>query len=200
MFLVISGISSSGKTTVGKRLSEQLNCKFIDIDSFYLPNKPIVTLSNGSKVKNWDCLEALDIEALKIVIMNNYRQGLVLVGFAIRDDILPIKPTYHIHLSIGTTRDVIIKRCISGRKQSKGFTGDKEEVDRLIVEEMVYPFYIETLSKSTIDYFIEVYNNSGDFLVLGRGNLHQDNDDRRNVDDILSDIISYTERHLENEK
>ncbi len=151
MFLVITGISGSGKTTIGKELAKYLNLNFLDLDSFYLIDKPLITLSNGMKVKNWDCLESLDIEAVKLAVKEKALQGLVFVGFAICDELLPIKPDYHIHLSTGKTKEEIINKCIDSRKKSKPF---KDNRDELVVKEIVYPFYCDIIKKMTINYTI----------------------------------------------
>lgn len=183
MFLVISGISGSGKSTIGQKLAESLNLTYLDLDSFYLPQKPVVTLSNGSQVKNWDTLEALDIETFKMTVREKVPQGLILVGFAITDEILEIKPNLHIHLSTGRNKEDIIKRCIASRRQSKGFKDDdfeplrngKIRIDEIMVREIVYPFYLDTVSKSTIDYTVEVFD--------------YDYGPRKTVDEIVETIL-----------
>ncbi len=166
MFIAISGISSSGKTTVGKELASRLNLKFLDLDSFYYSRKPMVTLSNGKKVKNWDCMESLDINAFKAAILEYAPLGLVVVGFALRDDIFPIKPKYHIHLNIGDTVDDICQRCVDCRQQYKKLN---LETDKMVVKELVYPFYVETLKKSKITFNIEVYYENGEGVYYKTG-------------------------------
>lgn len=85
MFIAISGLSGAGKTSCGKLLAEKLGFTFIDLDWYFLEQKPIVTLSNGVKVKNYDCYEALDLE--KIHAMDTY--NVILVGFVLTDRVLP---------------------------------------------------------------------------------------------------------------
>jgi len=154
MFVCISGISSSGKTTIGKLVAEKLGYVFVDLDLFYLPRGPNVILSNGIVKKNWDCLETLDFELLNSILENNLYigRGVILVGFTLQDDLLYRAPDVHIHLSMGNTESEIIERCILSRKRTK-----KVKDDELMVREVVYPFYVETLSKSTITYTIETY-------------------------------------------
>ena len=175
MFLVISGISGSGKSTIGLQLARTLNLTYVDLDSFYLPQKPYVTLSNNAKVKNWDCLESLNIEAVKLTIKEKAPNGLLLVGFTLRDDIFnEFKPLCHIHLSTGRTKDQIIERCIASRQQSKTFSTSSALVDELMVKEVVYPFYTETITKSTITHIVEVFEHDGQ---------------RRSVNDIIVEIM-----------
>jgi gluconokinase len=36
MFVIVMGVSGSGKTTIGHMIAEQLGCKFYDGDDFHL--------------------------------------------------------------------------------------------------------------------------------------------------------------------
>jgi uridine kinase len=170
MFIAISGISGSGKSTIGQALATTLNLTYVDQDSYFIPQKPSITMSDGSMVKNWDCMDALDIHSLKHTIIQLAPNGLILVGFALRDEVFPFPPTCHIHLSTGSLKSQIIERSIASRQQSKG----AKRIDELMVREVVYPFYQDTISKSTIDYIIEVY---------------KDDDSRKTVNEIMNEIL-----------
>lgn len=176
MFISISGISSSGKSFIGQKLAKELTLSYLDLDSFYIKNKPLVTLSDGSIVKNWDCLEALDIEKFKKKVIEKAENGLLLVGFNLSNEILPIKPNFHIHFSTGDVKEQIIQRCIRGRNFSKNFSVKSSELDKLTVKEVVYPYYIEALEKSNIDFTIKVFDGNGE---------------RREAEDIIHEIIEF---------
>jgi len=181
MLIVISGISGSGKTTIGRALVKYFNSfkgandeayKFVDEDSFYLKNKPKVKLSNGLVVANWDTLEAIDINSLRLTIESS--ENIVLVGFTLTKEIIGEYKSIHFHLSIGDTDEVVIRRCVEARKRSKGFRGDKAKIDELVVREVVMPFYKRTLKESDIDFKIDIY----------------DHDKRRSVSEIVEVIMS----------
>jgi shikimate kinase len=164
---IVSGISGSGKTTLGQRLALTLSWTFIDQDTFYLPNKPKVTLADQTKVSNWDCEEALDlkqcVEQLTEALKHNH---VVFVGFAPRDawlqlKTLPASKILHVHLSTGDDRETIISRCVQSRTRSKKMTPDRAALDAKVVRELVYPFYVDTLSKCTITHQVSVYDASG---------------------------------------
>jgi len=180
MFIAISGISSSGKSFIGQKLAKELELSYIDLDYFYLNSKPFITLSNGITVKNWDCDEALDIKKLKTFVTEKHSDGLLLVGFNLTDDLLPVKPNFHIHLSIGDTEEEIIKRCIISRNLSKNFSKKSAENDKLVVKELVYPFYLETLKRSSIDFTIKVF----------------DNNERRDAIYIMNEIIEFIRNRI----
>lgn len=121
---------------------------FIKLDWYFLEQKPIVTLSNGVKVKNYDCYEALDLE--KIHAMDTY--NVILVGFVLTDRVLPKKPDYHFHLNTGNVE--AISRCIVNRLHKK------LKHDELVVSELVVPFYEQSLLTSQFDEVIDVYQNN----------------------------------------
>ena len=63
--IAISGVSGVGKSTISSNLSKILNCTHINQDSYYLKEKPLVTLSDKRTVKNWDDVDALDFVKLR---------------------------------------------------------------------------------------------------------------------------------------
>ena len=55
MFYVVMGVSGSGKSTVGKLLSDRLNCQFYDADDFHTPDN-ITKMSLGKPLTDSDRL------------------------------------------------------------------------------------------------------------------------------------------------
>lgn len=55
MFYIVMGVSGSGKSTVGKLLSESLNCQFYDADDFHTSNN-ITKMSLGKPLTDSDRL------------------------------------------------------------------------------------------------------------------------------------------------
>jgi gluconate kinase len=159
---LISGLSGTGKTTIAKQFISEVskNWVWIDQDSFYIQKKPLVRLSNGEEKQNWDCTGAIDWKRLNdTVIQESQHHNVLLVGFAPWDIFLRFKVDSHIHLLYGNDRHRVIQRCINTRKQSKGFTDpNKKLTDELMVREVVYPFYIESLQSMSIHAYLDVYN------------------------------------------
>ncbi len=157
--IAIHGISGSGKTTIGKvlvqELSKRKNFAYIDQDSYYLAEKPSIKLSNGLVCKNWDTIDALNFAALRRdLAMNNY---VVCSGFALKN----LQFDVNILLNTGLTDDEIIARCVENRRVSKNLTADKLEKDKLMIREVVYPYFLDTLKNIKINLRIEVYNADG---------------------------------------
>lgn len=151
MRVLISGISASGKTTLGKALAERLGFVFVDGDSFYLKKKPKVLLSNGEIVSNWDCVEAIDWDALNAEIASH--DDVIFVFFAPMMEKFLVDIDFHIRLNMGET---IENKCIEWRSKTKPFS-DKERLrDKLMVKEVVIPFW-EQFSNQYVDYVLDVF-------------------------------------------
>lgn len=182
MFIFISGISGTGKTTLGKALVQRLSRKtkttkikwiFKDQDDFFRIVKPKVQLSDGSVKSNWDCKEALDLAKLNKWIKENIEKNVVFVGFALKNDWIKISPDIHFHLVFPDSKTK--EYCIQSRKLSKNYTEDQINRDKLMVNEVVFPFYQkykETLksNKTKKIIFIDVYEEkirkSVDSLII----------------------------------
>ena len=169
--IFISGVSGVGKSTLVSGLATKLQCSIIHQDSYFVAHKPRVTLSDGTKVSDWDCLEAIDFETLVAVIRTSRGANKLTIveGFCLPNDLIG-NSDLHLHLSpiylsledkpskrFEEQRSVIIDRIEKARLKTK--SGSEHE--RLKIEELVWPFYLETLERSTIDFFINVYNDDG---------------------------------------
>ncbi len=177
--IALHGISGSGKTTVGRALAELLGCPYIDQDSFYLREKPLVRLSDGSEVRNWDTMEAIDETRLRDTLSKAERSGrdqdcaYICGGFALRG----LSFDTNVLLQTGDTQEQIIARCIAARQQSKGFSGPKAQRDSRMVREVVYPYYCETVSLLTELKVVKVYHG----------------EQRRFVCDLVAEICGHLE-------
>jgi adenylate kinase family enzyme len=164
--IFISGPSGVGKTAASKFLEDNTGVFVIHQDSYFLPNaqKPIVRLSDGREVKNWDTPFALDIEKFNNdIIKARFSQTRVIVeGFCLRPDIMKVVPDVHIHLSyIGSEMKedicknplLIIQRMTESRKISK----PDIKGDELMIKEIIVPFYLRTVEISKFDYIVPTF-------------------------------------------
>jgi len=157
LFICLSGPSGAGKTYQAKKLSELLGLKHIDQDQFYVPSKmPKFTFSNGHKAKNWDCKEALDLDNMNATIKKYISDGIIFSGFACRDEWFTEKIDFQIHLSISE------ETCILRRNEQ----GKDGHMGVLIVKELVYPFYLETLKESNISFTIDTNVKSSQTMEM----------------------------------
>lgn len=160
----ISGLSGSGKTTLGQASAKKLGIEFVDQDSFYLKEKPMATLSDGSEVKNWDCLEALDSSFKQRIQALLREKPVLLVGFALCREVLPVVPTVHIHLVTADNPTDLEERCKKARIQAKPRIN--AERDAMVVREVTIPFYHRMVRKSDITHLVSVFDAEGKRIPL----------------------------------
>ncbi len=141
-FHLLSGLSGTGKTTLGKYIATKNKMIMIDQDTFYKKTKPKVVLSSGLIVSNWDCLEAIDWDALCTAVLKELTtNSVILVGFALWQSELARLIEYvdsHVLLIYGSDE---VNRC----KKARLHKGVDAVRDSLVVDELVMPFYRETL-------------------------------------------------------
>src|ERR1700722_17588419 len=117
-----SGISGAGKSTIGQKVIDSgliPNAVLVDQDSFYLKAKPTKKLADGRTVSNWDCMEALDSGFTNSIAELLMKNNVVLVGFALTADILPIQAKVHVHLVTAKNPVDLAARCQIARRQAK---------------------------------------------------------------------------------
>ncbi|PNS20991.1 Nicotinamide riboside kinase [Sphaceloma murrayae] len=84
LLVAISGPSSSGKTTLSRLLRDIFPTTFIlHEDDFYKPDSEI-PVKNG--IADWDCLESLDLSALKAALQHIKAQGTSPPGLESKED------------------------------------------------------------------------------------------------------------------
>lgn len=177
--IAIIGISGAGKSTLGQIVANTIGYDYLDLDSFYLPTKPkvdIVINDKVVKVSNWDTLDAVDIDGFRQALVNRTKP-IIVTGFVLPDSIYTTqtgKPTITIWLRTGFDPYIVINRAIEARLQSKQFTINKAAIDRIMVCDYVYSFFMTNLESTTITNTIDVY---------GR-------DQRRTVNSLVDQILS----------
>jgi len=173
--IAISGFSGAGKSLQGKRLANELGYQYLDLDKYFIPSreKPRIQLSDGSTTVNFDSLKALDLKRFKKDVRRLSATGnLIVTGFTLRKEVLPFQPDHHLHLMVDK------KIAIDRRFQAKPFIKKdprKKKRETMMINEVAYPFYLETLSHSEIDKYFdanlpasEVYQQIKKYLGLSR--------------------------------
>lgn len=156
LLICISGMSGSGKSYIAEQLSNLLNIKHIDQDTFYIhPSKmPKVRLSDGKSYTNWDSEDSINLKLMNNEIDKYIKKGIIFSGFSCRNGWFDHSINVQIHLEI-TKETSYQRRYEQGKNQKHG---------AIIVNEMVYPFYLETLEQSKIDYTIDTNTKSSTTL------------------------------------
>lgn len=166
MLIYLHGVSSSGKTSIGNELLNHLdNAILIDQDTYYKKIKPQITFQGDKlyQVANWDTAEAIDFCQLNQVIEEAVKQyrWVIVTGFALRDEYMSLKADISILLDIGKNP---IEKIIKARQVSKGYKDEKAIKDQYMVEQVVWPYYQETLKNISYHYKISVFNDKRKLL------------------------------------
>lgn len=152
---VISGISGSGKTTLGKMVAPKITYDdgivsiFVDEDNFYIDAKSKVQLSNGKDNNNLDTLVSINPKFTDVIRDMLKHVPVLLVGFALPEHILPVRPKVHIHLITANNPKDLFERCMN---ESKSID------DNLMVKEVIIPFYHQIVKESEITHLLNVYD------------------------------------------
>jgi shikimate kinase len=161
--IVLFGISTSGKSTLGEVLAKNLGYHWIDIDTFYKKEKPKITLRGVPGVENWDTIDAINEDNL--IAECKWYKNVVLSAFIISDPLLKkITHNYKIFLlKTGSNAEEEKERCIASRIVSKRFkTQAKQDKDRAMVEDILYTAYQDALTKLETVEVINVYDCNGE--------------------------------------
>lgn len=158
LVIFISGLSGCGKTSLAKKLSEDFKLNFIDQFKYYKKDyNEKIKLSNDVERINWDTYEAMDWDKLNKDIDKYKKNGVIVTGFALPEEQIKSEVDYHVHLSISKNS------CIENRhkflekhkdKYKEDFDLIGTETEKLIMNKMIFPYYLDTVKKSKINKFI----------------------------------------------
>lgn len=155
LVILISGLSGSGITTLGKSISRDFKIPLINTKEFCKKdyNEKIVLQSNNREITNWYSDDIYDWEGInkKYTETVKSKKCVVLVGTVLPDDKLSSSITPDMHLHIKLTKQNILKK----REKYNVKHNIKPDVDEhLIFNTLEYPYYLDTLKKTKISKFI----------------------------------------------
>lgn len=141
MTLVISGLPGSGKLKAGKMLSEELGVSLLKQKDYIKHGfTNMKTLSNGKVVNDFNTDNAIDWDKLNKDIKDKQGNGVIIVGMSFPQD--KLKKHLHINLNLSKT------------KYLSNVNLSQEE--KLMFDELIYPYYGEAVKNAKINKFINV--------------------------------------------
>ena len=158
LVLYITGLSGCGKIQLAKRIQQNFRIHLIKQMDYYKKDYDTkITLPTGTKVVNWYTDDAFDWDRLNRDIETVKSEGVVVVGFALPDDKMVVKPDYFILLkipkkvSIDKRKEFIIKHKDKYPEEYKQIDTIKLKINRII-----FPYYLDAVKRSTINKYISV--------------------------------------------
>lgn len=177
LLIFISGLPGCGKLTLAKKIAQDFKLKLIDQFDYYKKDYDVkVTLPDGTIVINWYTDDAVDWDKFNKDLNEFKKEGLIVVGFSLPEDKIKTNIDFHIHLNISK------QVCMDKRKIFLEKHKDKYEeeykligtpVEKLKMNQLIYPYYLDSTKKSKINKFInmttmtdeQVYDDAFDKIV-----------------------------------
>lgn len=166
LLIFVSGLSGCGKSTIGKRIAKDFKLKLIDqFDYYKKDHNTKVTLPDNTTIINWYMDDAIDWDKFNNDIDEFKTNGLVVIGFSLPEDKMTSMHDFHIHLNISK------QICMEKRKAFLEKYKDKYEeeyklidtpTEKLKMNQVIYPYYIESTKKSKINKFVNMNTMTDD--------------------------------------
>lgn len=154
--VIISGLSGTNKSKICQKISNKLNFTYLNTRNFIdKDNYNELELPNQKKVKVW---YTYDWSKLIEKVKENKQNGVILCGeYFPADKLGDLYIDQHYHIKLGK-QNIIKKRLeyINSLKEEEKKDYHDEETETLIINQSVYPYYLEILQKSHINKFINV--------------------------------------------
>lgn len=166
LVIFVSGISGCGKTSLAKKISKKFDIPLIEQFNYYKKGyDDKVTLPDGTEHINYNSDNAIDWTRLDKDIKDKESKGVIVTGFALVDDKLDVKPDYHIHISM-SKQECIDRRRTYLEKHKDKYKEEHELIDtdteRLKMNRMIFPYYLETVKRSKINKFMNIKEGMDD--------------------------------------
>ncbi|AYV76915.1 MAG: uridine kinase [Barrevirus sp.] len=195
LIIFISGLYACGKLKLAKKIQRDFGLTLLNQYDYYKKdyNEKIKIGDNQDTLINWYTDDAIDWLTLNNDIEKYKKDGVIVVGFSLPQSRInkDIHVDYHIHLNIKK------QECMEKRKQflEKHKDKYKEEygiintpLEKLIMNKLIFPYYLESVKKSKINKFINVTGLSDDKIY------------DLAFDSIISFIESYLYRSKDNKE
>lgn len=164
LVIFVSGLSGCGKTTLAKKLSKKFGLPVVDQFNFYKKGwDEKYRLPNDEEVINWHSDDAIQWEEFNQKIAELKDKGVVVTGFSFPTDNMDVVPDYHIHLSMSKQKCMDKRRDFLEKHKDK-YPKEYEELEtpteKLKMNRLIFPYYLESRKKMKIDKFLNVENLS----------------------------------------
>lgn len=181
LIILISGLSGSNKTQIAKFIEEDFKIKRLNMEHFTTEyNNHVITLSNGTKIIDWDHIDAYDWDVINKGINDNKQNGVIISGSYFPTNKLNFNPDFHINIKV--SKQILVEQRLkyikSNPNKFKHLESIMDNLDEqmmlLLVNQITYPHYLDYTAQSKIDKYInfkdltidKMYDQVSDFLFF----------------------------------
>lgn len=198
LIIVISGLSGSGKTKLGKEIATLFKCEFLNTAKFCkkdYDNKISFKLPSSDKTyefTNWDSDDIIDWDKLNNEVKDIKTKGVIISGISFPKDKITFKPDFHIHIKLNK-QNLLKKRqqFVEDHKDDcKEFDTIKDsDVELYLMNHYTYPYYLTITQNSIINKFI----NANETIELSNDDYYE-----KIVDECFNYLINSISDKLKN--
>lgn len=169
--ILVSGLSGSGKSELGKNICRDFKIHCIDVRKYYKRDfDEKVKLPNGKYIVNYDIDNAINWDDLNAEINKYKKDGVVVLGNTFPTEKLQFNTDFHIHLKIAKQN---LKENIHSYIESHPEKKFDMETENLRFNMYTYPYYLDALKRMKITKFMDVtgfdenkiYDEAFDYLI-----------------------------------
>jgi shikimate kinase len=166
LIILVSGLSGTGKSELGKIISENLNIEGIDINKYCKKDfSNIVEVSDSIKINDWDDINSYEWDDFNKKVYDTKSKGIVCVGQYFVTEKLEFKPDFHIHIKISKNKlTENRKKYIADNPEKCKELANISDTPMFatMINKIVFKHYYEYLAKSKIDLWLDVEKYSMD--------------------------------------
>lgn len=158
LFIAVSGLPMCGKSILTENIARDFKLHILNQFDYYKQNYDVsITLPDGTNLINYYTDDAIDWDKLNDDINKFKKKGVIVRGISFPTNKINSQIDYHIHLSISK------QLCIEKRKKfleenKEKFKDQYDLIDsteeKLKMNTLIYPFYLESRKNTKIDKFI----------------------------------------------
>ena len=193
LIILISGMTGSHISRLGKNLSKDINIAVLSYANFCKEGyNNRVRLPNGTEIINWDSDETIDWDRLNAQVKIAREKGVIVFAPAFPIDKLDqdIQIDAHIHIKLAK-QNLLAKRQSYIQKhpeECKDLFGRDPGMELQIFNKYTFPYYLQSLERSKVTKFINAneFSNESDEVY-----------DERLANEAFSYLMSFINRWLE---
>jgi hypothetical protein len=178
LIILISGMSGSGKTKLGKEIAKLFKLEFLNSAKFCkkdYDNKVTFKIPNSDKnfeLINMDSDDIIDWDKFNEEVSDKKKKGIIISGVSFPKDKINFTPDFHVHIKLNK-QNLIKKRqqfVEDHEEDCKNFDTIKNSfIELYIINHYTYPYYLTITQNSVINKFI----NANELIELSNDEYYE---------------------------